>query len=330
MDELITVIINVYNGERFIKKCLENIINQTYKNLEILVVNDGSTDNTLSICQEIKDKRIRIINQENKGLSLSRNVGIENAKGEYLFFIDVDDWIDEDTIEYLYRLCKENKAEMSTCRAIEVYSDDLENNNSVKKHEITNKNNSEKILTKEEMLKKVLVSKESEVAIWNKLIKKELFKDVRFEKRIANDVVVTYKLVLNAKNIAYSDLIKYYYFKHNTSITFKNKPDRAIDLYEASIERYEYVRKIYPNMMENNVGVFVRGMYTFFNEKEEVQEFWNKNKCLKQLRNIFDFRIYFSKIGIGLKIKITLFLIAPNLYRKIRKKHYCKKEKQLI
>lgn len=325
MEELITVIINVYNGEKFIKKCLENIINQTYKNLEILVVNDGSTDNTLSICQEIKDNRIRIINQENKGLSLSRNVGIDNAKGEYLFFIDVDDWIDEDTIEYLYKLCKENNAEMSTCRSIEVYNDkDYKKNNKI--------NNIEKIniLSQEEMLKKVLVSKESEVAIWNKLIKKELFKDVRFEKRIANDVVVTYKLVINAKNIVFSNFIKYYYFKHNTSITFKNKPDRAIDLYKATLERYEYVKKIYPNMMENNVGVFIRGMYTFFNEKEEVQEYWKKNKCLKQLRSLFDFRIYFSKIGIGLKVKITLFLIAPKLYRKIRKKHYCKKEKQLI
>lgn len=325
MEELITVIINVYNGEKFIKKCLENIINQTYKNLEILVVNDGSTDNTLLICQEIKDKRIRIINQENKGLSFSRNVGIDNAKGEYLFFIDVDDWIDKNTIEYLYKLCKENNVEMSTCRSIEVYNDkDYKKNNKI--------NNIEKIniLSQEEMLKKVLVSKESEVAIWNKLIKKELFKDVRFEKRIANDVVVTYKLVINAKNIVFSNFIKYYYFKHNTSITFKNKPDRAIDLYKATLERYEYVKKIYPNMMENNVGVFIRGMYTFFNEKEEVQEYWKKNKCLKQLRSLFDFRIYFSKIGIGLKVKITLFLIAPKLYRKIRKKHYCKKEKQLI
>lgn len=329
MDELITVIINVYNGERFIKKCLENIINQTYKNLEILVVNDGSTDNTLSICQEIKDKRIRIINQENKGLSLSRNVGIDNAKGEYLFFIDVDDWIDEDTIEYLYKLCKENKAEMSTCRAIEVYKEQL---NGKEKIEIENskKENKLKLLNKEEMLKKTLISLNNEVVIWNKFIKKDLFNNVRFEDRIVNDVVVTYKLVINTNKIAYGEEIKYFYFKNNESITYKNKADRQIDMYKASMERYEYVKNIYPDMMENNVGMIKKGMYTFFNEKEEVQEFWNKNKCLKQLRNIFDFRIYFSKIEIGLKIKITLFLIAPNLYRKIRKKHYCKKEKQLI
>lgn len=329
MEELISVIINVYNGEKFIKKCLENIINQTYKNLEILVVNDGSTDNTLSICQEINDKRIRIINQENKGLSLSRNVGIDNAKGEYLFFIDVDDWIDEDTIEYLYKLCKENKAEMSTCRAIEVYKEQL---NKKEKIEIENskKENKLKLLNKEEMLKKTLISLNNEVVIWNKLIKKNLFNNVRFEDRIVNDVVVTYKLVINTNKIAYGEEIKYFYFKNNESITYKNKADRQIDMYKASMERYEYVKKFYPDMMENNVGMIKKGMYTFFNEKEEVQEFWNKNKCLKQLRNIFDFRIYFSKIEIGLKIKITLFLIAPNLYRKIRKKHYCKKEKQLI
>lgn len=329
MDELITVIINVYNGERFIKKCLENIINQTYKNLEILVVNDGSTDNTLSICQEIKDNRIRIINQENKGLSLSRNVGIDNAKGEYLFFIDVDDWIDEDTIEYLYKLCKENKAEMSTCRAIEVYKEQL---NGKEKIEIENskKENKLKLLNKEEMLKKTLISLNNEVVIWNKLIKKDLFNSVRFEDRIVNDVVVTYKLALNTNLVAYSGQIKYVYYKNNDSITYKNKSDRQIDMYKASIQRYEYLKNLYPDMMENNVGMIKKGMYTFFNEKEEVQDFWNKNKCLKQLRSLFDFRIYFSKIGIGLKIKITLFLIAPKLYRIIRKKHYCKKEKQLI
>ena len=102
---MISVIINVYNGERYIKKCLDSILNQTYKNLEILIVNDGSTDDTLKICKSYKDSRIRIINTKNKGLSLSRNVGLDNAKGEYLYFIDCDDYIEKDTLEYLYNLC---------------------------------------------------------------------------------------------------------------------------------------------------------------------------------------------------------------------------------
>ena len=80
MDELITVIINVYNGEKYIQKCLDSIVNQTYKNIEILIINDGSTDDTLSICEGYTDSRIRIITTENIGLSFSRNVGIENAR----------------------------------------------------------------------------------------------------------------------------------------------------------------------------------------------------------------------------------------------------------
>ena len=121
MEELISVIINVYNGEKYIKKCLESIINQTYKNLEILIINDGSTDNTLSICQSYKDERIRIITQENIGLSKSRNVGIENAKGEYLYFIDADDFVELDVIEYLHNLCKKYNVLISTSNAINVY-----------------------------------------------------------------------------------------------------------------------------------------------------------------------------------------------------------------
>ena len=86
MNELITVIINVYNGEKYIKSCLESIINQTYKNIEILIINDGSTDNTLNICKSYKDSRIRIINQKNMGLALARNVGIDNAMRKVFVF----------------------------------------------------------------------------------------------------------------------------------------------------------------------------------------------------------------------------------------------------
>ena len=98
MNKLISIIINVYNGEKYIKKCLDSVINQTYKNLEILIINDGSTDKTLEICKKYKDERIKIITTENQGLSFSRNVGIDNAGGEYLYFVDADDFIREISI----------------------------------------------------------------------------------------------------------------------------------------------------------------------------------------------------------------------------------------
>ena len=115
MNELITIVINVYNREKYIKKCLDSIVNQTYKNLEILIVDDGSTDNTVKICKSYKDKRIRIISGKNTGISLARNVGIDNAKGNYLYYVDSDDFIELDTIEYLYKLIKKYNVDISTC-----------------------------------------------------------------------------------------------------------------------------------------------------------------------------------------------------------------------
>ena len=181
MKELISVIINVYNCEKFIKKCVDSVIKQTYKNLEILIINDGSIDDTLKICKKIKDKRIKIITTKNLGLSLSRNIGIDNAKGDYLYFVDADDFIEEDTIEYLYNLIKKYDADISTSKPLTIFD-----YNYVKKDE------KEKIsiLNSEEMLKKVILSEDTAVTLWNKLIKKEVFNGIRFQDRIINRFIL--------------------------------------------------------------------------------------------------------------------------------------------
>ena len=106
---MISVIIPVYNVEKYIRQCLESVINQTFKDIEIICINDGSTDNSLEILQEFsqKDKRIIVINKKNEGASIARNIGIENSQGEYIYFVDSDDWIEIDTIEILYKECNE-------------------------------------------------------------------------------------------------------------------------------------------------------------------------------------------------------------------------------
>ena len=118
---MISVVVNVYNGEKYIKKCLDSITNQTYKDLEILVINDGSTDDTERVVKSIKDKRIRLINQKNMGLSLSRNVAIEKFKGDYIFFVDSDDFIEKDTIEYLYNLSIKNNSLLTMCQSLDIF-----------------------------------------------------------------------------------------------------------------------------------------------------------------------------------------------------------------
>lgn len=118
MNNLISVIVPVYKVEKYIKKCIESIINQTYENLEIILVDDGSPDNCGKICDEYakKDKRIKVIHKENGGVSSARNLGLEKSNGQYITFIDSDDWIEEEYCEILLTTLKEQNADCAICR----------------------------------------------------------------------------------------------------------------------------------------------------------------------------------------------------------------------
>ena len=314
MKELITVIINVYNGEKFLKKCIDSVINQTYKNLEILIINDGSTDKTLDICKSYKDERIKIITTKNQGVSLSRNVGIDNAKGEYLYFIDADDFIELDTIEYLHSLCKNYNCDLSTCNPLVIFD-----------YNFTQKKEKEKIsiLNSYDMLKKVLLLENMAGTTWNKLIKRELFDNIRFQNRITNDVVVTYKLILKCNKIIYSNQKKYYYLKHQNCISIDGyeKKERSIDFYNAIIERYNELKKIYPKMIENDIGLLRGILKLYLVENREVQSFLETQKTLKKYRKIFSFKMLASNIKTKEKIKLILFNISPKKFKKIGKKY---------
>ena len=307
MENLISVVINAYNAEKYINKCIDNVVNQTYKNLEILIVNDGSTDNTLEICKSYKDDRIRIINQENMGLSMARNVGIDNAKGDYLYFVDADDFIDNDTIEYLYNLCIEYNTDMSTCVPIDIYNYDY------KKNKIKEK---VLIISGKDILNKILLSNDRAGCLWNKLIKKELLVNLRFEDRIINDVAFVYKFVLKLDRIAYSNQNKYYYYRRNDSIIGTQKPEYLIDLYKASLERYNYIKGLYPDLKENNIGMMTIITIVYFNGNEEVHEFIKKQDYFKLYKEIFTIK---CDIGLKNKIKFILFRINPTFYKKVTK-----------
>ena len=306
MDELISVIINVYNGEKFVRKCLDSVINQTYKNIEIIIVNDGSTDNTLSICESYTDSRIRIITQKNMGLSLSRNVGIDNAKGEYLFFVAVDDYVESDVFEYLYRLAKKDNTKIATCSTKDIRSYNFK---------LKPRKEIVRVISGKEMLKNILLSKDRFGTVWNKLIKKELFNNIRFEDRIINDVVVLYKLALATDKITYSNQIKYYYFRHAESITGKRYSSRTIDFYKAAVERYDYINNIYSNFKENEICLcwMIMRLYIENSSNKEVLDFLENQKAAKLYKEKFKLQYLFSKLKFREKIKLFLFGINPKL-----------------
>ena len=311
MNELITIIINVYNNEKFIAKCIESVINQSYRNLEILIVNDGSTDNTLSICKGYKDKRIKIISTDNLGLSLSRNIGIENSNGNYLYFVDSDDYIEKDTIEYLYNLCNKYDCNFSTCKALTIFDYNFI---------VKNKKEHIKVLSKKDMLIKVLMFEDCNTTIWNKLLKKDFFDNLRFEDRVINDILVTYKLVLKSSKIVYSNQKKYYYLKHRNAVTVNKKGEnmnRVRDYYSAIMERYNDVKKIYPNFIENDVAVLRGILQLYIIENEDVEEFLKEKNVKKLFNKMFSLKMLFSKVRFKEKIKLLLFRVSAKNYKKI-------------
>lgn len=121
-NELISIIVPVYNAEKYLHRCIDSIINQTYKNIEIILVNDGSTDISSSICDKYAqiDERIKVIHQENAGVSVARNMGIDNSSGKYIMFVDSDDWVDEQIVEHLYKKIYEKQADIAICSHYEI------------------------------------------------------------------------------------------------------------------------------------------------------------------------------------------------------------------
>lgn len=312
MRDLITIIINVYNGEKFINKCIDSIINQTYKKIEILIINDGSTDNTLKIIKKYRDKRIRIITTKNKGLSMSRNIGIENAKGEYLYFIDSDDYIEPNTIEYLYNLNKKNNTLISTCKSIDVYN----YNESIK-----NKKEEVDILSRKDMLLKILLWQNRTEALWNKLIKKELLNNLRFEERIINDIAFTHKLIINTDKVSYSNQIKYYHLIHygNISIRKRENLDRVEDLYKVIIERYNYIKDLYPDFEYNELGIIDGITRLYYTKSKKVKRFLRELGAINLYKEYFNLKILKLNIGCREKIRLLVFRISPELYNIIIK-----------
>lgn len=244
----ISVVVPVYNVEQYLEKCVDSLINQTYKNLEIVLVDDGSKDTSGQICDNLKNSNsnIIVIHKENGGLSSARNKGIEVSTGELLCFVDSDDYIEYDMIELLYQNLIKYGADISACSYIMVYPN---------KDVIISNGNDVKVYNKQEALKNSLLVNDIGVICCNKLFKRELFNDVTFPVGQAfEDINTMYKLLNNSNVVVYDPTPKYYYIQRDNSIngqSFKTKKfnEKVYDLYKASMEVYDFVSKNYPEIL---------------------------------------------------------------------------------
>lgn len=236
MQNLVSIIVPCYNAESYIKKCLESIFLQTYINIEIIIINDGSTDNSLNICQELQkqDKRIRIINQENKGASIARLEGIKQAKGEYLSFVDSDDFIEPDYIELLVYAIEKHQTSIAACNMVKHQADESPK---------IIKNYHSQILNEEELHKRFF-----SYDFWGfpgKLYKKGIFENIYFPKATINeDYVVMAQLFSQFKQIAYIDIPLYHYLIHNNvSLSNTKLSLKMMDEWNNKLWCYQYYKE---------------------------------------------------------------------------------------
>lgn len=227
-QELISVIIPVYNVEQYLARCMESVINQTYKNLEIILVNDGSTDNSGKMCDEYagKDSRIKVIHKENGGASTARNVGLSIAQGEYIGFVDSDDWIERDMYEYLLRILHDTSSDISAC-----YFDRVGSMKEQKRIVLSSEDL--KVLRHGEIEPFFyrLNGEPSFYAVWNCLFKKSIALRTRFlEGKITEDLYYIFQTYNYAEKIVVSNMIKYHYFVNPFGVTRSRLSVKDFDL----------------------------------------------------------------------------------------------------
>ncbi|MBU5337320.1 glycosyltransferase family 2 protein [Intestinibacter bartlettii] len=210
----ISIIVPVYNTGKKLRKCIDSILNQTYKNFEVILINDGSTDNSLSICKEYKkkDNRIKIINQDNKGSVYARNSGVELAIGKYIVFIDADDWIDREFLNILYNEAEEYSCDIVACNPYLVYGNGL-----IKRirTDFTQDIIFENEEIKNEVLSKLVGDTGFPSSLWGKIYKRNLFENYGeyfFRmKFFGEDLALNIELLPKCKKIKVIDKPLYYY-----------------------------------------------------------------------------------------------------------------------
>lgn len=263
MEPLITIIVPVYNVEAYLAECLDSILAQTHRNLEILLVDDGSPDRCPQICDEYaqKDSRIRVIHKPNGGLSDARNAALEVATGEYIGFVDSDDWIAPDMMEYLLQGLIGCRASISCCEPINVYTYRMEYNNIP----------TDQVVTAETALNELFFDRMENYA-WNKLYKAELWKDVRFPVgKNFEDILTIYKTFERADRIALLREPKYFYRIRPDSISGTRDFKNRLHIYAAIVDRYEDVA---PRMPKYRAPLFrrVRNYYIHELSKAVVRD----------------------------------------------------------
>ena len=302
-EDLISVIVPVYNISDYVRRCVSSITTQTYNNLEIIVVDDGSTDDSGTICDGLaqEDDRIKVIHKENAGLSSARNTGLDNAKGRYVFFCDSDDYLRDSALEHMLHKMKKDHADIVACGIAKVY-DSIEAE--YEKIEMFTGNKYGRWSGHESVIQMMRSDNVCTTAC-NKLYKSELFEGIRFPLGIKNeDEATTYKLLYRARIVSFIPDAYYMYYQRHDSIMHEDIEGRYLDFLEASRQRIVYFHDRAETELEEHSIItlleWIKYSYRNIGDKE----------IKKELRKIYKeyISLYNAPSVMGIKKKMALLL----------------------
>lgn len=319
MKELISIIVAVYNGENYLNQCIESIVNQTYKELEIIIVDDGSNDSSYNIIKKYgeRDDRIKIIHQLNGGVSMARNAALDVAKGEYIAFIDQDDYISKEYIEYLHKLIIQNNADISLTPQVDKFTEKSGHSKTILNDDIELWSGNEAII---QMLNYKII-----IAPWNKLIRKSVIdnNNLRFIPGLFAGEGFLYSICCFkfSKRVVVGKK-KIYHYRLDNPQSGMTKFNKSIVI--NSLKAQQLIRE---NLMIEDRNLFISCKYAEWHTcvdcynfmvgchvEREYSDLFNKVKRIMKEDTKYAFR---ANVGKKDKIKIVGYYIIPNITAKI-------------
>lgn len=316
MNPLISVIVPVYNVEAYLDRCVESIVNQTYKNLEIILVDDGSTDNSGNKCDEwaSNDNRIVVIHKENGGQAAARNEGLKIAKGSLIGFVDSDDYIDLTMYKSMQQIMAINEADIAECDMFKFYDQNLV---------ITpSKSDSFIVMNREEAIKDFLLEAHLKCTVPNMLIKADIAKQVLFDEgKTHEDILWPYRAYVLSDKVIYIDTKLYYYFQRPGSTMNKTYSTKRFDGLDALEERAKLVKKDFPSLYQIANRSYLGScmyQYQYLCRQPKSKEFEGYKKILYSRFCNGDQVALFDGLTIKYRFWYSLFKIVPGFTAGIR------------
>lgn len=314
--KLVSIIVPVYNVENYLSKCVDSIINQTYRNLEIILVDDGSTDCSSKICDEYakNDTRILVIHKANGGQSEARNIGISESKGEYIFFVDSDDYIEYNAIETMLEIAENKNVDMVIA---DIYSVN-------EKGEILNEGKGQYTFQNESLFSAEEAAQafaELDWGPWNKLYKRSIHKDIYFPQgKIHEDEAIMFQLFERCDKIVYTNARLYNYLQREGSTTSAKYSLKKMDWFEVWLNNFKYVQEHFPSaekkVMKKLMVTAIYNLDNLLNIKNiEAEKYIFQIR--KELREYQQEILLNSCIKMNYKFRIILINISLPIYCKI-------------